>query len=97
MGYYSSLDIDLKAPCSDITAIQDSLDSPRASQDTTEHDLLREALLALINERKEMRGNYKDLLARLYQVDALFIKRQRRLEGQYVQLSIFDQLFANSH
>lgn len=100
MGYYSSLDIDLKSSCYELSAIQNTLDNPSKNQRSADHELIREALLTLINERKEIHANYEDLMARLYQVDALARKQQRRLlqeADRYVQLSLFDSKIVNSH
>lgn len=100
MGYYSSLDIDLKSSCYELSAIQDTLENPPKNQISADHELIREALLTLINERKEIHANYEDLMPRLYQIDALARKQQRRLlqeADRYVQLSLFDSEIVNSH
>lgn len=100
MGYYSSLDIDLKSSCFELSAIQDALGKPQDNQSSTDHELIREALFSLINERKEIHANYEDLMAHTYQIDALARKQQRRLQhetSRYVQLSLFDSAIVNSH
>lgn len=100
MGYYSSLDIDLKSSCYELSTMQDVLDNPPKNQPSADYELIREALLTLINERKEIHANYEDLMNRLYQIDALVRKQQRRLlqeADRYVQLSLFDSAIVNSH
>ena len=101
MGYYSSLDIDLNSPCYELSSIQDTLDNPSNNQTSADHELIREVLLTLIKEHKEIHANYEDhLMTRLYQIDALERKQQRRLmqeADRYVQLSIFDSTIVNSH
>lgn len=100
MGYYSSLDIDLKSSCYELSVIQDTLENPPKNRTPAAHELIKEALLTLINERKEIHANYEDLMARLYQIDALAKKQQRRLlqeANRYIQLSLFDSAIINSH
>ncbi len=100
MGYYSSLDIDLKSSCYELSAIQDALDNPLKNQTSADLELIREAMLTLINERREIHDNYEDLMARLYQIDALARKQQRRLlqeADRFIQLSLFDPEIINSH
>lgn len=100
MGYYSSLDIDLKSSCYELSAIQDALDSSSKNQRSADLELIRDVLFALINERKEIHANYEDLMDRLYQIDALARKQQRRLlqeANRYIQLSLFDSAIVNSH
>ena len=93
MGYYSSLDIDLKSSCYELSAIQDALDKPSKKPIPTDQELIREALFTLINEREEIHANYEDLMVRIFQIDALNRKEQRRLweeKSRYIQLSFFD-------
>ncbi len=100
MGYYSSLDIDLKSSCYELSAIQDALDSSSKNQRSADLELIRDVLFTLINERKEIHANYEDLMDRLYQIDALARKQQHRLmqeTNRYVQLSLFDSAIINSH
>lgn len=100
MGYYSSLDIDLKSSCYELSAIQDALDNPLKNQTSADHELIREALLTLINERRDIHENYEDLMSRLYQIDVLARKQQHSLmqeTNRYVQLSLFDSAIINSH
>ena len=100
MGYYSSLDIDLKSSCYELSAIQDALANPLKNQTSADHELIREALLTLINERRDIHENYEDLMSRLYQIDVLARKQQHRLmqeTNRYVQLSLFDSAIINSH
>ena len=49
MGYYSSLDIDLKSSCYELSAIQDILDTPPKNPISTDQELIREAIFTLIN------------------------------------------------
>ena len=100
MGYCSSLDIDLKSSCYELSAIQDALENPLKNQTSADRELIREALLILINERREIHANYEDLMAHLYQIDALARKQQRRLlqeANRYIQLSLLDPEIINSH
>ena len=99
MGYYSSLDIDLKSSCYELSAIQDALDTPPKNPISTGQELIIEAIFTLIDERKEVHANYENLLARIYQIDALTRKEQRRLreeKSRYIQLSLFDSDIVNT-
>lgn len=79
MGYYSSLDIDLKSACYELSTIQAALDNSLKSKRSADLELIREALLTFISERKKINANYEDLVSRLYQIDVLALKKQYRL------------------
>lgn len=100
MGYHASLDIELKSSCCELSAVRDTLENPPNNQASADFERIREALLTLINERKEIHANYEDLMTCLYQIDVLARRQQRRLlheESRYLQLSLFDSAIDNSH
>lgn len=95
MGYYSALDTDLTYGCQDLSEMIVSLDAQSQDEAIRDCEMIRETLLALFHENCESSADSYSALGRIFQIDILIKKRERRLEehSKYKQLSLFEPGF----